>query len=48
MCSKTVTIVNPSGLHARPASDFVAKAEGFDSEISWLVRGKILWMPSPL
>ena len=33
MCSKTVTIVNPSGLHARPASDFVAAAEQYESEI---------------
>ena len=26
MYSKTVTVKNPSGLHARPASDFVAAA----------------------
>ena len=34
MYTKEVTIVNPSGLHARPASDFVAQAEEFDCEIS--------------
>ena len=34
MYTKEVTIVNPSGLHARPASYFVAQAEEFDCEIS--------------
>lgn len=34
MYSKEVTIVNPSGLHARPASDFVARAEEFECEIT--------------
>ena len=33
MYSKEVTIVNPSGLHARPASDFVAKAEEYECDI---------------
>lgn len=34
MYTKQVTIINPSGLHARPASDFVALAETFDCEIT--------------
>lgn len=33
MVSKSVTITNPTGLHARPASDFVACAKSFESEI---------------
>jgi phosphocarrier protein HPr len=32
--SKCVIMRNPSGLHARPASEFVAKAKGFQSKIS--------------
>ena len=34
MYSKCVIMRNPSGLHARPASEFVAKAKGFQSKIS--------------
>ena len=34
MYSKCVIVRNPSGLHARPASEFVAKAKGFQSKIS--------------
>ncbi len=34
MYSKSVVVRNPSGLHARPASEFVAKAKGFQSKIS--------------
>ena len=34
MYSKCVILRNPSGLHARPASEFVAKAKGFPSKIS--------------
>ena len=30
---KQVTVVNPTGLHARPASDFVALAKTFSSRI---------------
>lgn len=29
-----VTIINPTGLHARPASEFVAKAKQFSSRIT--------------
>ena len=34
MYSRTVTIVNESGLHARPASDFIKAASGFKSRIN--------------
>lgn len=34
MISTRVTITNPTGLHARPASEFVAKAKQFSSRIS--------------
>lgn len=33
MVEKTVTIKNPTGLHARPASLFIQKANGFPSTI---------------
>lgn len=33
MVTKTTTIVNPTGLHARPASAFVAQAKKFSSKI---------------
>lgn len=33
MYSKNVTIVNPTGLHARPASQFVQAAAKFESSI---------------
>ncbi len=33
MYAKEVTVVNPTGLHARPLSDFVSKASGYNSEI---------------
>ncbi|KMZ55164.1 HPr family phosphocarrier protein [Dorea sp. D27] len=33
MYKKTVKIINPTGLHARPASDFVAMAKKFTSKI---------------
>ena len=33
MYSKQVTIVNPTGLHARPAADFCKKAAEFKSDI---------------
>jgi phosphocarrier protein HPr len=35
--SREITILNELGLHARPAAEFVRKANGFRSEI-WLVR----------
>jgi len=34
MYTKTVTIINKSGLHARPASDFVVAAKKFTSKIT--------------
>ena len=34
MYSQVVVVRNPSGLHARPASEFVAKAKSFQSKIS--------------
>lgn len=34
MYSKTTTIINATGLHARPASEFVAKAASFKSNIT--------------
>jgi phosphotransferase system HPr (HPr) family protein len=34
---RTVTIVNPLGLHARPAAEFAKHARAFRSEI-WLVK----------
>jgi len=38
MYKKTVTILNPSGLHARPGSDFVNLAGKFNSSIKlWKV-----------
>jgi phosphocarrier protein len=37
MYSKTTKIINPTGLHARPASDFIAAAGEFSSDI-WIQR----------
>jgi phosphocarrier protein HPr len=34
MYSKTVVVVNKKGLHARPASDFVTKAQGYKSTVT--------------
>lgn len=34
MYSKTTTVVNPSGLHARPASLFVEEAKKFSSRVT--------------
>jgi phosphocarrier protein HPr len=36
---RQITIVNELGLHARPAAEFVRRANGFRSEI-WLLSGK--------
>lgn len=36
--TRDITIVNEMGLHARPAAQFVRRANGFRSEI-WLVKG---------
>ncbi len=40
MYSKNVTITNPTGLHARPASQFVQTAAKFESEIFLVNNGK--------
>lgn len=34
MYAKTVTVLNKTGLHARPASDFVKEAAKFSSKIT--------------
>lgn len=33
MYAAQTKIVNPTGLHARPASDFALKAKGFESKV---------------
>lgn len=40
MVSQTVTIINPSGLHARPASTFVKEAQKFKSSLTLDRDGK--------
>jgi len=40
MPQKEVTIQNKTGLHARPASLFVKKANEFDADINLEVEGK--------
>lgn len=39
MYSKNVTITNPTGLHARPASQFVQTAAKFESEVFIVKNG---------
>ena len=34
MFKTDVIVVNPTGLHARPASDFVAKAKSYESKVT--------------
>ncbi len=34
MYSKVTKVINKSGLHARPASDFVSAAKGYESKIT--------------
>jgi phosphocarrier protein HPr len=38
--SRTVTVSNPSGLHARPAAVFVAKAKEYESTVTLEKDGK--------
>jgi multiphosphoryl transfer protein len=38
--SRQITIVNPAGLHARPAALVVERAKGFDSDITISKNGK--------
>lgn len=40
MTSETIVIVNPSGLHARPASNFVKLAARFHSSVEIVKNGK--------
>ncbi|HJV44317.1 MAG TPA: HPr family phosphocarrier protein [Bacillota bacterium] len=40
MLTKTLTIKNPQGLHARPATVFVQKASSFSSSINIIKGGK--------
>ena len=40
--SRTTTIKNPTGIHARPASIFVSKASSFDSKIQLRADGKTI------
>lgn len=37
---RTATITNPSGLHARPAAQVVARLQGFDADVSIEVNGR--------
>lgn len=34
MVTKTTTVINPSGIHARPASTFIQAASQFESHIT--------------
>jgi phosphotransferase system HPr (HPr) family protein len=34
MVSRTITIINPTGLHTRPAADFIEEARKFNSAIT--------------
>lgn len=40
MVTKDITVTNPSGLHARPATRLVKKASSFKSEIYIEFKGK--------
>lgn len=40
MAKKTVTITNPSGLHARPAAEFTKVAASLDCEVYLVKEGK--------
>lgn len=42
MIKKEVTVNNKSGLHARPASEFVKKASGYSSEITINCKGRAI------
>lgn len=39
--TRTVTIADPLGLHARPAADFVTAARGYESELAISVGDKM-------
>lgn len=38
MLTRTVKIINPSGLHMRPAGLFVKSVQGFQSEVKFRIR----------
>ncbi|WP_169950460.1 HPr family phosphocarrier protein [Microbispora sp. H11081] len=38
--TRTVTVRIPSGIHARPAADFVATAKRFSSDLSLEAKGR--------
>lgn len=40
MISKEITVNNPTGLHARPATLLVKRASSFQSDISIVYQGK--------
>ena len=40
MVSKTVKVINPQGLHMRPAQLFVAEMNKYQSEVSIVFNGK--------
>jgi phosphocarrier protein len=40
MTYKEITVTNKTGLHARPASEFVKKASSFKSNITLSCKGK--------
>ena len=42
MLERIVTVKNETGLHARPASDFVGFTKTFDGKISLVSNGKTL------
>lgn len=42
MQEKTVTIMNPSGLHARPAAQFVRLANAFQSSLKVVYKGRMV------
>jgi phosphotransferase system HPr (HPr) family protein len=46
-CTREITIVNPLGLHARPAAEFAKRARAFRSEI-WIVKDGVRFSASSL
>ncbi len=42
MVSKNVKVINPQGLHMRPAQLFVAEMNKYDSSVSIIIGGKTI------
>ena len=42
MVNKTISIINPTGIHARPAGLLTKKATQFSSKIQWHGNGEVL------